>query len=193
LREKQEYDLSNLVEVISSISEVIAIILFGSIARGDYDEYSDYDLLVIFKDKESMWKRWNEVFKKVGELKLLIHLIPKSLEEFLNSEPTFLTEIFKHGKLIYAKYPYQFYMKPLNLKHMLLLVYNMRNMKQKDKMKLFYKLYGKKENKSAGLVNRLDGLKINNGCIIVPEENSEVILKVLKEYGTEVKALKIYI
>ncbi|MEM4523385.1 MAG: nucleotidyltransferase domain-containing protein, partial [Nitrososphaeria archaeon] len=53
LKEKLEYDLNNLVETISSIKEVLAIILFGSIARGDYDEYSDYDILVIFKDKES--------------------------------------------------------------------------------------------------------------------------------------------
>ncbi|MGB9759702.1 MAG: nucleotidyltransferase domain-containing protein [Thermoproteota archaeon] len=193
LRKNQEYDLSKLIEAISSINEVIAIILFGSVARGDYDEYSDYDLLVVFKDKSSMWKRWNEVFEKAGELKLLLHMIPKSLDEFLNSEPTFLEEIFKHGKLLYSKYPFQSYMKPLNLKRMYLLVYNMRNLKQKDKMKLFYRLYGKRKNKDKGLVNKLGGLRVNNGCIIVPEENIETILRVLREHGAETKIFKIYL
>ncbi|MGB9730197.1 MAG: nucleotidyltransferase domain-containing protein [Thermoprotei archaeon] len=193
LKENQEYDLSRLIEVISSINEVIAIILFGSVARGDYDEYSDYDLLVVFRDKNSMWKRWDEVFEKVGELKLLLHVIPKSLDEFFNSEPTFLEEIFKYGKLLYSKYPFQSYMRPFNLKRMCLLVYNMRNLKQKDKMKLFYKLYGKRKNKDKSLVNKLGGSRINNGCIIVPEENIETILKILREYGAETKIFKIYL
>jgi len=191
LKEKQEYDLSKIAEVLSSINEVIAVILFGSVARGDYDEYSDYDILVIFKDKESMWKRWDDVFEKIGALKLLVHLIPKSLEEFLNSEPSFLEEIFKHGRLLYSKYPFQSYMKPLNLRCMYLLAYNMKSLKQRDKMKLFYKLYGKK--KSNGLIRKFGGLKISNGCIIVPEENFEDALKVLQRYGAEVKVLKIYL
>jgi predicted nucleotidyltransferase len=181
------------VEAISSIDEVIAAILFGSVARGDYDEYSDYDLLVVFKDKESMWKRWDELFGKVGELKLLVHLIPKGLEEFLNSEPTLLAEIFRHGKLLYSKYPFQSCMEPLNLKRMCLLVYSMGNLKQKDKMKLFYKLYRKGGSRDEGLVSKFGGLKINDGCIIVPEESSEAILKVLQEHGAKVKMLKIYL
>ncbi len=79
---KLESDLSRLVEIISSFKEVIGVILFGSIARGDFDEYSDYDILVIFKDKGSMWSRWDDLFKAVGKLKLLIHMIPKSFDEF---------------------------------------------------------------------------------------------------------------
>ena len=82
MKEEQEYDLSGLVTLITSIDEVIAIILFGSIARRDCNEYSDYDLLVIFKDKESMWSRWNELFRRVGRLNLLIHLIPLIMKNF---------------------------------------------------------------------------------------------------------------
>ena len=87
MKEEQEYDLSGLVTLITSIDEVIALILFGSIARGDCDEYSDCYLLVISKDKES---RWNELFRRVGRSNLLVHLILLSHEEFLKSEETFL-------------------------------------------------------------------------------------------------------
>ena len=31
---------------------VVGIVLFGSQARGDYDEFSDYDLLVLFENKQ---------------------------------------------------------------------------------------------------------------------------------------------
>ncbi|MGC8848867.1 MAG: nucleotidyltransferase domain-containing protein [Candidatus Bathyarchaeia archaeon] len=32
------------------------MLLFGSVARGGYDEYSDYDLLVVFEDKSPCGK-----------------------------------------------------------------------------------------------------------------------------------------
>lgn len=192
LKEKLEYDLNNLVKCISSIDDVIAIILFGSIAKGEYDEYSDYDLLVILKDKESLWKRWNELFKKVGELNLLIHCIPKSLDEFLNSEPIFLTEILKNGKLLYSKYPFQAYMKPINLKHMKLIIYNLSKLNQKDKMKIIYKLHGKGNSKNRGIINKVNGIKLNDGCILIPEENSKDIIDILKKYGAEINIIDTY-
>lgn len=192
LKEKLEYDLNNLVKCISSIDDVIAIILFGSIAKGEYDGYSDYDLLVILKDKESLWKRWNELFKKVGELNLLIHCIPKSLDEFLNSEPIFLTEILKNGKLLYSKYPFQAYMKPINLKHMKLIIYNLSKLNQKDKMKIIYKLHGKGNSKNRGIINKVNGIKLNDGCILIPEENSKDIIDILKKYGAEINIIDTY-
>lgn len=193
LRRRLESDLSSLVEEVSSIREVIAIILFGSFARGDYDEYSDYDLLVIFRDRESMWNRWDELFQKVGGLGLLVHLIPKSLDEFINSEPTFLNEVLKHGKLLYSKYPFQSSLVPLNLQRFKLITYSMRNLKQEDKMRLIYILYGKKGSKSIGLVKRLGGLKISEGCIIVPEENAKVVLEALRKQNVKANFLNAYI
>ncbi len=44
------FDLSRLVDAIAQIDGVLGIILFGSAARGDRDEYSYYDLLVLFRD-----------------------------------------------------------------------------------------------------------------------------------------------
>lgn len=54
LKEKRILDLKKVVKIISKFESIIGILLFGSFARGDYDEYSDYDLLVIFEDKDSM-------------------------------------------------------------------------------------------------------------------------------------------
>jgi|YelNatPaOPRAMG01_1025707.scaffolds.fasta_scaffold107943_2 predicted nucleotidyltransferase len=192
-KRRLEYDLSSLIEEVSSIKEVVAIILFGSMARGDYDEYSDYDLLVVFRDKESMWRRWDELFQRVGGLSLLVHLIPKSLGEFTSGEPTFLGEVLKHGKLLYSKYPFQSSLVPLNLQRVKLLVYSMRRLKQKDKMRLIYRLYGKKGTRNMGLVKSLAGLKIGEGCIIVSEEKAGAVLEALRKHRVEVKSFDIYV
>jgi len=56
LEERHKLDLSRIVKKISRIHGVVGIFLFGSLARGDYDKYSDYDLLVLFEDKVLMWK-----------------------------------------------------------------------------------------------------------------------------------------
>lgn len=192
LKEKLEYDLNDLVEAISSIKEVLAIILFGSIARGDYDEYSDYDILVIFKDKESMWKNWDELFKRVGRLNLLVHCIPKSLEEFLKSEPTFLNEIFRNGKLLYIKYPFQAYMRPLDLKPYKLITYNMSGLRQEDKMKFYYKLYGKNSSSNIGLVKKVGGIKVSEGCLLMPEDSFEIIKDILNKFNVKFNVIEIY-
>jgi predicted nucleotidyltransferase len=96
-------ELALLVDAISPLEGVLAIILFGSRARGTGDEYSDYDLLVIFRDKSSMWGAWKELFRRVGELRLHAHVIPKSLDEFLGTEPTLLSEIRSHGRVLFLK------------------------------------------------------------------------------------------
>lgn len=192
LKERQEYDLSRLVTLVSSIDEVIAIILFGSIARGDYNEYSDYDLLVIFKDKESMWSRWDELFRRVGRLNLLIHLIPLSHEELLKSEETFLEEVYKDGILLYAKYPFSVQLKPLHFRHKKLIIYSLGGLEQKEKVKLLYRLYGKRNLKKPGLLERLGGERLSEGCIIVPEENSRYILEILRKFRVKVRVLDVY-
>jgi len=79
---------------------VVGVFLFGSFARGDYDEFSDHDLLVIFEDKVSMWQSWDELFQAVGNLRMDLHVIPETLEEFEAANPVFLEELFKYGKVL---------------------------------------------------------------------------------------------
>jgi uroporphyrinogen-III synthase len=74
---------------------------------------------------------------------------------------------------------------------MVLAAYSMRRLGQKDKMRLVYRLYGRKG--SNGLVKRLRGLKIAEGCILIPEDASDALLKALTEYGVEVKTFNVYV
>ena len=63
-------DLDRLTKAITSVEGVVAVILFGSRARGDYDEYSDYDVLVVFQSDEVMWRNRRKLYENVGKLGL---------------------------------------------------------------------------------------------------------------------------
>lgn len=192
LRRRVEYNLSRLVDVISKIEGVIAIILFGSLARGDYDEYSDYDILVVFRDRDVMWRNWDRLFSEVGRLRLLIHLIPKTYEELLNSEPTFLNEIYKYGILLYSKYPFKIKLGHIGLKHRKLIIYSLRGLRQSQKSKLLYILYGRRSLKKDGLVSEIGGEKLGEGCIIIPAEHTNRILKIFMQFNLKPRIIDIY-
>ena len=105
MKENQILDLKRIVEILSKFEGVIGVFLFGSFARGDYDEYSDYDLLVLFENKSLMWGCWDDLFRAVGNLRMNLHVIPEALEEFRKASPVFLRELFENGKLLFARFP----------------------------------------------------------------------------------------
>jgi len=186
------FDLSRLVDAITKVDGVLGIILFGSAARGHLDEYSDYDLLVLFRDEKSLWSQWNTLYERVGELRLLIHVIPKTLQEFREAtEPTFLESVLKDGKILYVKYPLEAPVQILGLKSVSLIAFSMTSLSQSEKMALTYQLYGKK-GKASGILSVYGGQKIGPGCILVPAEHETKILEVLREYKVRWEAAQLY-
>jgi len=188
LEEKHKLDLSKIVNEISKIQSVAGIFLFGSLVRGDYNEYSDYDLLVIFEDKTSMWRNWDELFQSVSNLKMNLHVIPQTLEELKTANPVFLDELFKHGKVLYARLPLEVFPKPLKLKPFHLIFYDMSSLSYKDKMKVSYLLYKKR----GGTVSEMGGIKLSESCIMVPSTVGDEIIDRLRALGVNVKKMEIY-
>jgi predicted nucleotidyltransferase len=185
--------LDRLVEAVSEIKGVVAVILFGSYARGDYDEYSDYDILVLFRDRESMWRGWDELFQRVGALRLLIHLIPKTLEEFWGGEPTFLSQVLAHGRLLLARHPLELPAALLGVRRMRLILYNMRGLSQREKSRLTYRLYGRRSPEVKGLVDEIGGLRLSEGCLLIPEEHTAKVIETLRRHGAEVETMRILV
>jgi len=101
---KLESDLDRLVEAISNVEGVLAIILFGSRARGDYDEYSDYDLLVVFQNDEVMWENRRKLYEKVEKLGLFTQVLTRSLEELAEklNQPSCKTSSARGSSSTYA-------------------------------------------------------------------------------------------
>jgi len=145
LRNELQSDLDRLTKAIVSVEGVVAVILFGSRARGDYDEYSDYDVLVVFQSDEVMWRNRRKLYENVGRLGLFTQVLTRSIKELTEkTEPTFLQNVLQQGNLLYLRYPFKAPALAQNLTPMAIVRYSLRNLTQEQKMKIIYRLFGKK-------------------------------------------------
>lgn len=80
-------------------------ILFGSVARGDADAYSDVDLIVIKQTDKRFLDRLSEVVTCIDPdfaLDVLVYT-PEEFEQMLADENPFVTNAVEHGKVIYER------------------------------------------------------------------------------------------
>lgn len=190
LEERHVLNLNRVIDVVVGVRGVVGVFLFGSFARGDYDAYSDYDFIVLFKDKASMWQNWDELFEAVGSLKMNLHVIPETLEELKTANPVFLEDLFKHGRVLFARLPLEVFVKPVKLEPFCLILYDMGGLSYKDKMKAVYFLYRKQ---GVGTVASVGGIKLSEGCLLIPSSASDRIIDRLVSLGVKTKKLTIYI
>jgi len=195
LRGGVESDLDRLVQSVASVEGVVAIILFGSRARGDYDQYSDYDLLVVFSDDEVMWKNRRRLYENVGRLGLFTQVLTRSVRELNEkTEPTFRQNVLDHGVLLYLRYPFRAPAFAQNLKPMAIVRYSLKGLSQNEKMRVVYRLFGREDwgKGLRGLVGEKGGLKLGDGCFLIPLESLDAIVNVLRWYNVRFDVLRAY-
>lgn len=191
LRSELASDLDNLVNAITKADGVVAIILFGSRARGDYDEGSDYDLLVIFKDDEAMWGGREKLYREVGKLGLFTQILTRSVRELKEgTEPTFLQNVLEQGIIVFLRHPFTAPAIAQNLRPVAAVSYSLAKLPQNEKVKIAYRLFGKRG--KGGVVQRAGGVKVGDGCFIIPMENLREATKVLEELGAQFDVIRLY-
>lgn len=88
-------------------SDILSIILFGSVATGKITELSDIDFVFVFKNKYSLVKtNIEKLSEKFLEQEILISpiiLSKKEVMEMLNRYDTFLLRVQDEGKVLYGK------------------------------------------------------------------------------------------
>jgi len=195
LRGGVESDLGRLVQSVASVEGVVAVILFGSRARGDYDQHSDYDLLVVFSDDEVMWRNRRRLYENVGRLGLFTQVLTRSFKELNEkTEPTFLQNVLEQGVLLYLRYPFRAPAFTQNLKSMAIVKYSLKGLSQNEKMKVVYRLFGREAKGKGlkGLVGEKGGLKLGDGCFMVPMESLDAMVDVLRKHSVSFDVLQTY-
>lgn len=164
------------------------MILFGSVARGDSDEYSDYDVLVLFEDGETLHAGWDLLFERVGELTLSIQAVPETIDEFKGANPVFVDELEKHGKVLFARWPFELRLGSPWKGRFSLISYDLSALAPKDKMRVLYHMY---EEGGDGQVARGGGFKLSSGCVLLPEGEGSSLAKFLEVNGVKTFRLNI--
>ena len=82
------------------------IIIFGSYVRGEMDEYSDLDFVVIKKTKQRFIKRLIEVAELIdndlGQVDVFVYT-PEEFQRMIEWENPFIEQVLKEGKVLYEK------------------------------------------------------------------------------------------
>lgn len=172
----------------------IEIILFGSVARGDFHQESDIDLFINVKSK-LLQKEINQIVRKTTlefenassnswSLKGITFPL-KVIVGDLDSEPwaALKREIISTGIVIYGKYQ----VLPQKLKRYYLLSFDLKNLKPKSKVRFIRKLYGyssKKEKKvyhHSGILQE-KGTRINQNTLLVSTDHYKSFLTLFKQF-----------
>ncbi len=156
---------------------VLASILYGSLARLEFSERGDIDVLFIVKDKKT-----NECLGKelTGKEPCITPLI-LTLDEWYELREEFKLEVLNDGILLYAS--------GLSIKDLLqskpyiLIKYSMKNLTPAGKSRVTYLTSGariKRRNgkyyRSKSLLEKVGGIKLAETLILIPYKDSEEFL-----------------
>ena len=84
--------------------DIAKVILFGSVARGDADDYSDIDLLLFTRTPENVRKTlWEVCMNAYEKCEESFEPLVYPLQKYKNPDSYFLYQSVKQGKELYSK------------------------------------------------------------------------------------------
>ncbi len=104
LTKKEKKDLEKIVTgILKEISSIEAIYLFGSIAKGEENERSDYDIAVIVREypEKDLDKISRIRYSLLGKIKRPLEILLIGMDDLEYSSP-FLYEIYHASRLLYG-------------------------------------------------------------------------------------------
>jgi len=191
------YSLSFVSFTLKDINKLKEVILFGSIARGDFSEKSDVDLFfnVEKKDVKSTENIIKKNLVKFYKSKVYITWKLKGITNKLSVKVGNLDEwklkrsIISDGITLYGKYKES----PKNIKHYLLI--NHKPIKDITKRnRITRKIIGRKEKNynKKGLLEDIKGKIMSERTIIVPIEKSKKLIDILNKEKIDYRIFEIW-
>ena len=185
------YALDFASYLMSKVEDIDRIILYGSIARDDFDEKSDIDLLIDTRKKidKKLFKIVNSYYKtkKFNEWKLkgIENTISCSVGRLDSKDwKNLKRSIVNTGIILYGKY------KSSAEKINQYTLFSFENIKpDKKRISIFRKLFGFKIGKKRypGIVEKIRALKVGKGSLLVPIEYTNELKKYFQKKKVAVK------
>jgi len=176
--------IEHAADKMKMVKGVTGVVLFGSFSRGDYDEGSDVDLLVVFTDRDTLDKGLKEVYKATSESDLLFQVVGLTIDELKGSP--LLESAMREGKIYYANGNVKKMLTPTH-KPYALITYSTANLDPKERVVFTQKLEGRGRGKYRyeGLIRELGGYKVGRGVMMIPTESLKTITQHLEKKGID--------
>ena len=184
MQEETDKAIEHIANQLKNIEGVIGIVLFGSYSRGDYEEGSDIDLVVVFEDKEALSTGQDQLYRITAETDLFLQAIALTLDELKSS--TLLDSLLRDGRIYYATEEVKKLLTPLHRPYALL-TYSTSNLDAKQRVVFTQQLEGRRggKYKYEGLLQKIGGYKVGRGVIMMPSESLRKIIDRLEERKVE--------
>lgn len=182
-----------IIRELSKIREILAVIVYGSFARGDYGPRSDIDLFIITKNPAK-----DEVEDAILNIKIERHIQPtiRSLNQLKKTDFGLLRNIFREGEIIFLREPLDINLPALlKIKPYVLISFNLTNLLQKEKTRFNTALYGvkKKNYIYKGMLDAVGGKRFGKGCFLVTEKEEKKIKEFFERYKIRSDKLRVWI
>ncbi|MBU4492835.1 MAG: nucleotidyltransferase domain-containing protein [Nanoarchaeota archaeon] len=192
------YALAFTSFLLRRIQNVNAVVLFGSVARGDYDNESDIDLFIETEESEKKIEETLKLFKKSKEHEKYLDLGTENQISLkigkLKDWPSLRESILDNGITLYGKYENL----PENLKHFILFAISMKKLHQKTKLKVWRRLYGYKQKVGSkiymkkGAVEALGGRRLGDGMLAIPKNRENDMIGFLNKLNVNYTKQDVY-
>lgn len=189
------YFTSYVLMNIKEKENIISIILFGSVAKGDATKESDVDIFIeVKKETKTFEVEINKLLENFYKSREALLFKTKSIDNKINiiagkltNWPELKNSIDSTGIILYGNYS----PSGVSGKKNIIIFWDKIG---KNRGAFLNKMYGVKikEKKYSGLLEASGGKKLGKSCIIIPVENKLDILKALKDYEVSAKLLEVY-
>lgn len=188
--------LDRITRDLRERTEVAAIVLFGSYARGDFARRSDFDLLVLFfgRERPERTRAGKAARQLIGryesELRLPMHLAPllASIHDHQLLTPELLHDLWRDGIVLYAHASALALLRPGGMSAWALVRFSIRGTPA-DRVRLSRRLHGL--GGRPGIV-QLPGLTLGRGVLLVPASQQEAVRAALDDAGATYDLIPIW-
>jgi predicted nucleotidyltransferase len=172
-------ETERVVSRIKGIQGTLGIVLFGSFSRGDYDDGSDIDLLVVFRNKRDLDRGLSEVYNTTAKSDLFFQVIGLTLEELKKSP--LLETVLREGKICYIRQDAERLLIPTRRPYALV-TYTTASLKAKERVIFTQGLEGRRKGRYRyyGLLHRIGGYKVGRGVLMVPLGSLNILTEQLE-------------
>ena len=189
----------------SDFDSVKAVLVFGSVAKGEADKRSDIDLLVIFDTAKNEFNDEDKIFtlsQELGKKYDKVMQVVFSNKNFDKLERKFIEAVLKEGIILYGSLP-SVKADKLLLESYSILNFELSRLEKNNRDKLNRILTGYETEKkyksktykssSEGLLKKYECRKLGPSSIIVPFKSLNIFEALFKSFNIKYRKLDIWV